>query len=202
MGFNISLGGAESDTTGYTVKRLGSCTYVVGSISLEDMGRLLKGRKNEFASNYLAKHFGATLFFGPQAEIDALTNEVMNKQGQFFKAAVGENPSTELLAKSWLKYGDVGASSKFMCEFLAGMLSSNAAARAPLDYDDFQRCEKMLDCIPQFRAELHKLSQFKAFENLVPKWPELSKIHKSIDSEIDKAKRAEILKGFSEKMKA
>ena len=83
----------------------------------------------------------------------------------------------EDVAQAWLKYGDVGASSSFMCKALSGLPFDDSEVYAPADYDDFQRCEKMLDIVPGLREKIALLSTFPCYRGLAKSWDQLASMH-------------------------
>lgn len=172
IGFSIEVGlDGSDDSEGYTVKRKGSCVYVQGSMPLEDLGVLLKGKKKHVMSPYLAEKFQAVIFCGPPDEVDALVAQFKSEDKKNFEASLlaGESP-----AKAWLKSGDVGRSSSFMCKFLCGFETTDSEVYAPADYDDFQRCEGMLRCVPGLREKLGALAVIPSFSRLVTIWGQLA----------------------------
>ncbi len=95
------------------------------------------------------------------------------------------NPTNEVEAKAlhWLDHGRVGASSATMCGVLFPNLRShhklvdkidyddNFEIDWPLDNDDFGRCMKFLEAVPEARARLGELAKVgKEWEGLVKNW--------------------------------
>jgi hypothetical protein len=69
----------------------------------------------------------------------------------------------------WIANGEVGMSSKTMWNCLMG--NKNFGINHPYDPDDFSRCWKLLETVPEWKTELHKLrSLSKAWSNLVDNW--------------------------------
>lgn len=169
-GFNMEVSSDEHEAT-YERRQKGRCIYIIGSIPVDELVALAKGKEGYFMSPYLAQKFGASVFFGPKEEIDELTLALKKQDKEDLEKAIADGMDP---AKAWLKHGEVGASSKFMCEFLSGLNPSNSAVYAPADYDDFQRCEKMLRIVPGLREKMHTLSQFPQYEKLIPKWEKLA----------------------------
>ena len=175
-GFTISvdLGGTPGSTDGhdsYRVVRHGKCTYVQGPIPIDDLMRLTKGKKSYVMSTYLAAKYDATVFFGPEDEIDALTELLKESNRESFARAIAANEDP---VAAWLRFGDVGASSEFMCNFLSGRNVGMNNPRTPADYGDFQRCERMLCLVPGLREKLPMLLQVSGYEGLVPAWDQLA----------------------------
>lgn len=132
---------------------------------------------------YLARKFSAKFFIGPSDQIKRIHDKFKQEDMQNAQLALehGQDP-----AAVWLKYGEVGLSSKFMCDFLSGTLTGSFVVQIPRDYDDFQRCEKMLNAIPAFRQRLGELAVLEQYAGLVKAWPALSALYQSYQSNEDK----------------
>lgn len=73
----------------------------------------------------------------------------------------------------WIANGHVVMSSKTMWNCLMG--NKNFEINHPYDPDDFSRCWKLLEAVPEWETELHKLKQLsKAWSNLVDNWDKLN----------------------------
>lgn len=82
----------------------------------------------------------------------------------------------------WFKYGDVGLSSKTMVNCF--LLNPDFEINHPLDPDDFKRCYKLLQTIPEWKSELNKLKDLsKAWSNLVDNWETLTKMYEQNEKE-------------------
>lgn len=79
----------------------------------------------------------------------------------------------------WLEYGEHGLSSKTMAihladPFLVPILPQPSRKTAPVDPDDFKRCEWLLQAVPQFRQRLGQMKQAgPVWRNLVENWDTL-----------------------------
>lgn len=175
VGFSIEIT-SNNEPVNYSVHSVGSCRYIVGTIPISDMAALVKGKRGYVMDSVLAKHYGASVFFGPAKEVAQRREQVeaSRKEGLRLSIEAGEDPSL-----AWFKYGEVGASSSFMCKVLSGMPYSDTEARTPADYDDFQRCEKMLEIVSHLRERLPLLSVFKGYAGLVEAWDRLAALHRS-----------------------
>jgi len=75
----------------------------------------------------------------------------------------------------WIENGETGSSSKTMWNCLIG--NKDFAINHPYDPDDFSRCYKLLETVPEWKTELHKLKPLsKEWSNLVDNWSELEKM--------------------------
>lgn len=76
----------------------------------------------------------------------------------------------------WISNGEVGNSSKTMWNCFMG--NSNYPIKHPYDPDDFKRCHKLLESIPEWKEELHRLKSLsKPWENLVNNWDQLTEMY-------------------------
>lgn len=89
---------------------------------------------------------------------------------------VDESKDVEQKALWWLANGEVGESSKTMWNCLIG--NENYRISHPYDPDDFSRCYKLLETVPEWKSELHKLKTLsKAWNNLVENWDKLTEMY-------------------------
>lgn len=76
----------------------------------------------------------------------------------------------------WIANGHVGQSSKAMWNCLMG--NKDFAINHPYDPDDFSRCYKLLQAVPEWRGELHKLKSLStAWNNLADNWDKLTEMY-------------------------
>jgi hypothetical protein len=75
----------------------------------------------------------------------------------------------------WLINGEHGISSKNMFAVLSGgYAQAEGRLCTPSDPDDFKRCSQLLQAVPQWRSELHKLKPIsETWSNLVYNWDKL-----------------------------
>lgn len=90
------------------------------------------------------------------------------------KADQNQNATTKALW--WITNGETGMSSKTMWACLMGQ--SKFAINHPHDPDDFKRCYKLLQTVPEWKTELYKLKPLsKAWNNLVDNWDKLTAMY-------------------------
>lgn len=86
--------------------------------------------------------------------------------------------STEERMDFWLKYGERGASSETMFQVISGKKIRQSADNHPNDPDDFSRCFKLLDMIPEWKSELYKMKDVSVvWSNLVDNWSKLTEMY-------------------------
>jgi hypothetical protein len=87
-----------------------------------------------------------------------------------------QNQDTITKANWWIGNGQVGSSSKTMWNCLIG--NKGFEINHPYDPDDFSRCYKLLQAVPEWKSELHKLKPLsKAWSNLVDNWDTLTEMY-------------------------
>ena len=75
----------------------------------------------------------------------------------------------------WIANGETGMSSKTMWNCLLG--NTNFPINHPYDPDDFSRCYKLLQAVPEWKTELYKLKPLSmAWNNLVENWDKLTEM--------------------------
>jgi len=75
----------------------------------------------------------------------------------------------------WIQNGERGMSSDAMWYCFMGVPQSTAH---PYDPDDFKRCWKLLEAVPEWKNELHKLKTLsKVWINLVDNWDKLTDMY-------------------------
>ena len=75
----------------------------------------------------------------------------------------------------WISNGHVGMSSKTMWNCLIG--NKDFPLNHPYDPDDFSRCYKLLEAVPEWKNELNKLKTLsKAWKNFVENWDKLTEM--------------------------
>lgn len=73
----------------------------------------------------------------------------------------------------WISNGETGMSSKTMWNCLMG--NKNFEINVPWDPDDFSRCYKLLQAVPEWKSELHKLKSLSpVWERLIDNWDKLT----------------------------
>jgi len=78
----------------------------------------------------------------------------------------------------WLATGSTGASSKAMAFWLAFGQKLNGCGNHPHDPDDFDRCLRLLDAVPELRPYLHRMSQVsRHWKALLKNWEAIEASH-------------------------
>ena len=89
---------------------------------------------------------------------------------------VNQSKSIEEKANFWLVNGEHGLSSMVMCRTLMG--DPSAGKNYPSDPDDFKRCYKLLQTVPEWRSELHKVAKISTeWHNLIDNWDKLTEMY-------------------------
>lgn len=89
-----------------------------------------------------------------------------------------QSQSVKEKAMWWIANGHIGNSSKTMWSCLMGSPEGSYPINHPYDHDDFSRCYKLLQAVPEWKAELHKLKPLsKAWSNLVDNWDKLTDMY-------------------------
>lgn len=99
--------------------------------------------------------------------------------------------SKELLDRAyhWVSVGETGLSSKTMWSCLMS-LERNYPVHHPHDPDDFSRCYKLLELIPEWKSQISKLKRLSPeWNRLVDNWNELTEMWEKKDSSMYKFMR-------------
>jgi hypothetical protein len=92
------------------------------------------------------------------------------------KPVQNHNYNVMMKALWWMSYGEKGNSSITMWNCFMG--KKGFPVHHPYDPDDFKRCYKLLQVIPEWKIELHKLKQLsKEWSNLVDNWDKLTEMY-------------------------
>lgn len=76
----------------------------------------------------------------------------------------------------WIANGEHGMSSKTMWNCFIG--NKNYPINHPYDPDDFSRCWKLLEAVPEWKTQLYKLQELSApWDRLVENWDELTRMY-------------------------
>lgn len=79
----------------------------------------------------------------------------------------------------WMENGETGASSKAMWRCFMGERSFDVSH--PHDPDDFSRCHKLLQTVPEWKSKIHKLQSLSPqWALLVFNWDELTRYYMEI----------------------
>lgn len=78
-------------------------------------------------------------------------------------------------AMRWIAVGEKGMSSEAMWGCFMG--SGVPKTAHPYDPDDFKRCYKLLEAVPEWKSEMHKLKSLsREWSNLVDNWDKLTEM--------------------------
>jgi len=79
----------------------------------------------------------------------------------------------------WIANGEKGMSSETMWNCLIG--NADYRISHPYDPDDFKRCWKLLEAVPEWKKDLHKLKPLSsAWSNLVDNWDKLNEYYEDM----------------------
>lgn len=85
--------------------------------------------------------------------------------------------SLDARAEWWLEHGDRGVSSETIFSAFRGGISPLHAA-IPYDPDDFGRCKRLLDLMPEWRADLNRVSAlYPWFKPMIDQWDEIERLY-------------------------
>lgn len=85
-------------------------------------------------------------------------------------------------ALRWLLHGKVGVSSRTICAVMLGEASEDSCSlrNVPHDSGDFIRCYKLLELIPEWRDEMHKIAEAYPFwKPFVDHWEEITALYEA-----------------------
>ncbi len=79
-------------------------------------------------------------------------------------------------AQEWLLKGDRGISSETIFGAITGLVI-NSSKYPPADPSDFYRCYKLINAVPEWKSELHKVAELsKTWKNVIDNWDKLSEL--------------------------
>lgn len=79
---------------------------------------------------------------------------------------------------AWLACDEAGLSSQYMASILGGFEGRREYAH-PLDADDFSRCVKLLDAVPEYRKDLEKMrDKSDHWSQLLDRWDVAEKAYR------------------------
>lgn len=95
------------------------------------------------------------------------------------KSGRPEGASLEVRANWWLQNGNTGTSSLTLwCAFNCTWVSPHGRFNWPRDPDDFQRCHRLFELIPEWRLEIGKVSErFRWMAPFVDRWEEFERLY-------------------------
>ena len=83
-------------------------------------------------------------------------------------------------ARDWISNGEVGTSSKTIWCAFTGAPDPKHGACYPYDPDDFRRCRRLLEIIPEWRAQLHVVvARFPWFKPFADRWEEFDALYEA-----------------------
>lgn len=88
-------------------------------------------------------------------------------------APVPERPSIRS-PDDWLRYGEVGTSSRFIWSVMMGTAGQPSA---PSDPDDFRRCHELLECFPDWRRRMPEMATKPGWAKLATEWERLTALY-------------------------
>lgn len=89
------------------------------------------------------------------------------------KDIAGAEATVEQRAVSWLRDGWVGMSSRAIHDHMLGLPAKDGYS-APRDPGDLNRCLLLLDLIPEWKARMGEMAQYKQWAELAPRWDEVA----------------------------
>jgi len=94
----------------------------------------------------------------------------------YVEPKVNDSDSVIEKANWWIRNGRIGDSSKTMWNCLIG--NKDFKINYPYDPDDFSRCYKLLEAVPEWKKELGRLKILSVqWSNLIDNWDELTKMY-------------------------
>lgn len=120
----------------------------------------------------------AAVLCGLVADVEVLTSQrdAWRYMAEEHVRTMGRTPSTFLPAGApeWLRSGARGTSSEVIFSHLTGIPIAGDRLDEPADPDDLRRCRLLLEAVPTFRTELHRMAEVgPAWAALVDRWDEL-----------------------------
>ncbi len=98
-----------------------------------------------------------------------------NCKQTWFEPKADQGKSIKEKAMWWISNGERGMSSETMWNCF--MSTESFKVNHPYDPDDFKRCYKLLEAVPEWKSELHKLKPLsKPWSNLVDNWDKLTEM--------------------------
>lgn len=109
-------------------------------------------------------------------KIDAFTELHKDCKKTWVEPVADQNESVKEKAMWWIANGEHGMSSKTMWNCLMG--NKDFPVNHPYDPDDFKRCYKLLETVPEWKQQMHKLKALSnAWSNLVYNWDKLTEMY-------------------------
>jgi len=86
-----------------------------------------------------------------------------------------QSKTVQQKAMWWIANGEIGLSSKAMWNYFMGI---KAACEHPYDPDDFKRCYKLLEAVPEWKSRVPELKNLsRQWANLAANWDKLTAMY-------------------------
>lgn len=160
-------GDGQDGITEYRVVVREGCTLIFGSVPVDHLVHLTKlADKKAVMHTTLAQYAGAMMAFGLPEHCDALAEKLRADK-------LRSNPIVDNLQR-WLMVGERGESSNAIVAHLRGLPGLRKTAH-PHDPDDLKRCLKLLEEVPELKADFPKMRFVSpTWGALVEHWTELT----------------------------
>lgn len=155
--------------TEYRVLVREGCTFIFGHLPIDHLAALTKSAdKRTVMDAHLARLGKANVAWGLPEDCKAMAEKLAT---QALEAA-----QTASALDRWLVAGERGASSDAIVGHLRGIRIERGDAKAhPHDPDDFQRCLKLLEDVPEIKAEFMRMSEVsEVWARLTAHWPAIT----------------------------
>ena len=97
----------------------------------------------------------------------------------YVEPVVDQSKAVRDKAMWWMANGFVGMSSRTMWNCLMG--NKDFPVNHPYDPDDFSRCWKLLEAVPEWKGQLDKLRTLSpVWDRLVENWPKLTEFYEDM----------------------
>ncbi|MBP9794118.1 MAG: hypothetical protein KBC56_08980 [Flavobacterium sp.] len=110
--------------------------------------------------------------------IDGFTKRHFNCEKTWTEPKPDEGLSVNQKMNFWLANGERGISANTIFQTISGVQALKGNPSHPHDPDDFGRCYKLLQAIPEWRSQMNKLRRLSiAWDNLVENWDKLTEMY-------------------------
>lgn len=159
----------------YEIVEKYGCTVVYGPISVSKMCKLLTlAGAEEEVSPVLATRLGATMVIGTSQNLKKLAEDPVTiaTARSRVEELRGDFPLPEKAIR-WLEQGERGLSSESMFRCFTGFPGLERG-NYPRDISDFRRCRLLMEQVPEFFADFHRLQGISVvWSRLVAAWSEI-----------------------------
>ena len=156
---------------GYTVKTIGGCKVVTGSVPLCDIGALLKMLPDGAVIDArAAKHLGVVIVAGMPEDTKKLLNlpacDAIQTEARHAKSG-----GLSEQAQQWLLRGERGMSSDCIFATLTKQEMRNTWNAYPHDPADLRRCRLLMELVPEFAPRIGEMNSVSLeWTRLADKW--------------------------------